>query len=78
VIGQALFVFGVAVAVQTDDGGGLVFVFWRIDGGESEWAEHLAKRIEAFVDPNDVGGEWSRFLDVQREKVGAFLVANDE
>ena len=78
VLGQALFVFGVTVAVQTDDGGGLVFVFRRVGLREIERAEYLAKRVESFVDPNGVGGERGLFLDVQREKVGAFLIANDE
>ena len=78
VLGQALFVFGVTVAVQTDDGGGLVFVFRRISGGKVERAEYLAKGVESFVDANDVGGERCRFLDVQSEKVRAFLVADDE
>ena len=45
VLGQALFVFGVTVAVQTDDGGGLVLVFRRIGLREIERAEYLAKRV---------------------------------
>ena len=76
--GQALFVFGIAMAVQADDGGGLVFGFRRIGPREIERPERLAKRVKAFVDANDVGSEWCRFLDVQSEKVRAFLVADDE
>ena len=45
VLGQALFVFGVTVAVETDDGGGLVSVFRRISGGKVERAKYLAKRV---------------------------------
>jgi hypothetical protein len=77
-LGQALFVFGVTVAVQTDDGGGLVFVFRRISGGKVERAEYLAKGVKSFVDANDVGGERGLFLDIQSEKIRAFLVADDE
>ena len=78
VLGQALFVFGVTVAVQTDDGGGLVFVFRRLGLREIERAEYLAKRVKSFVNPNGVGGEWGLFLDIEREQVGAFLIADDE
>ena len=70
--------FGITVAVETDDGGGLVFVFRRLGLREIERAEYLAKRVESFVDPNDVGVEWGLFLDVQGEQVGPFLIADDE
>ena len=70
--------FGIPVAVQADDGGGLVFVFRRIGMREIERSEYLTKRVDSFVDPNDVGVEWALFLDIQGEQVGPFLVADDE
>ena len=51
--GQALFVFGVSVAMQADDGGGLILGFRRLGGGEIERAERLAKRVNPFVDAYD-------------------------
>ena len=52
--GQALFVFRVTVAVQTDDGGGLILAFGRLGGGKIERAEDLTKRVNTFVDTNDM------------------------
>ena len=73
-----MFVFGITVAVQTDDGGGLIFIFRRLGLLEIERAEYLAKRVDSFVYPNDVSVERGLFLDVQGEQVGPFLIADDE
>ena len=40
--------------MQADDGGGLILGFRRLSGGEIERAEGLTKRVETFVDTNDV------------------------
>ena len=70
--------FGITVAVQTDDGGGLVITRWRRDSGKAQRLKRLAKRVEAFLNTDDVGCERCRFLYVQREQVGSFLVSDQE
>ena len=77
VCGQALFVVGIAMTVEADDGGGLVFIFRRLNLRESERAKHLAKRVKPFIDANDVRRERRRFLDVKREQIRAFLIADE-
>ena len=65
------------MTVEADDGGGLVFIFRRLNLRESERAKHLAKRVKPFIDANDVRRERRRFLDVKREQIRAFLIADE-
>ena len=66
----------VTMAMQTDDRGGLVITRWRRDSGKTQRLQRLAKRVEAFPNTDDVGCERCRFLYVQREQVGSFLVSD--
>ncbi|HJN90619.1 MAG TPA: hypothetical protein QGG93_09830 [Verrucomicrobiota bacterium] len=69
---------GIAMTVEADDGGGLVFVFRRLNLRESERAESMAKCIKPFIDANDIRRERRRFLYVQCEQIGAFLIADEQ
>ena len=57
----------VTMAMQTDDGGGLVITRWRRDSGKAQRLQRFAKRVEAFLNTDDVGCERGRFLHIQRE-----------
>ena len=40
--------------------------------------QRLAKRVEAFINSDDVGCEWGRLLHIQREEVRPFLISDQK